>query len=270
MCVFLQVDGGNAAKFAHITILCPQTRPPDIDTLQDIDAGYFFKTDIMGTPNKFKAHQHRGHVLFQWVDSSLCEQSFTLTRKWKSDETQAWSEESGFTSSDVAVHGGKSCGELITSSDHTDDLTNSVGVADSENEEGNSRTLGMYIDYCAAAQTTEGKGGVSYKSNPACAQLRVFWESTIQGKIAAKGTGQPTPGVLVEWQVPGTSIAGTVISDGSGDFEIHIRDTLHEITALYEQGSGSWADNDGTVQVVAYVSKGNDPFVCTGTLRCYT
>ena len=64
----------------------------------------------------------------------------------------------------------------------------------------------------------------------------MFWESTVVGRVVSKGSFIPVKDVLVEWSVvldegrgDTTSIGGVLLSDGSGDFEIHIQDTDFEL-----------------------------------------
>ena len=116
--------------------------PPNHAVLTDVDNGYYFHTDDSGAPGAFQARQHRGRSLFQWTDFSLCEQSFTLTRKWKLEASKPWSSEDTFTAGDMAVHGSSTCGEEVIAVDHFDDLTNSIGIED-EAKLNNKRELGM-------------------------------------------------------------------------------------------------------------------------------
>ena len=177
--------------------------PPDHHVLRDVDAGFYFRTDETGSPGTFAGRQHRGKSLFDWTDYSFCEQAFTLSRRWKAEEPDAWSDEGAFTSGDVTVHGGNACGEHITAADHFDDLLNSEGVATSEEGQGKKRQLGMYHEYCVAALSVAGKGGVTATSNKVCTQMRVFWESTVVGRVQAKGTDLPVEGVTLDWAIAG-------------------------------------------------------------------
>ena len=71
-------------------------------------------------------------------------------------------------------------------------------------------------EYCVAAISAGGKGGVTAPSTQACTSMRVFWESTLHFNIVGKGTELPVGGVTVDWNIEGTTIAGTVTSNGAG------------------------------------------------------
>ena len=90
--------------------------------------------------------------------------------------------------------------------------------------------------YCVSAVSTNGAGGIGYTSQSDCEQARVFWESTVPGRIMAKGTLAPVKDALIAWHVPGTNIRGVELSDGTGSFEIHIKDTNFELYSG-EQGA---------------------------------
>ena len=150
--MLLQTDSGNTTK----TLGCALTKdnqfedcvPPDVDILSDIDKGYYFHTDMTGTPGQFETYQARGRNLFRWTDYSLCEQAFTLTRKWKALAAEAWSTQDSFTAGDLAVHGGSACDEVVVATTHFDDLTDSLGLFPTPDEADQKRPLGSYHQYC--------------------------------------------------------------------------------------------------------------------------
>ena len=249
--------------------------PPDEQILRDVDSGYYFHTDLTGAPGTFAAAQHRGRALFAWADQSLCEKAFKFARKWTAaaaagpgggPDTATWMESAGFID-DLAVHGSGSCGGHIKPADHYDDLTSSADIYDDDDDRGSqARPLGMFHEYCVQATSAGDAGASDYSSTAACAQLEVVWESTIAGNVLAKGSSKPVAGVTIAWEIVGTALLkGTVVTDGAGYYEIHIKDTDKEITAKRAKATGSpdspWHDV-ATVPVVLHVFKGDDPFLC--------
>ena len=65
----LQTDSGNTTK----TLGCALSKdnqfedcvPPNVNTLSDIDKGYYFQTDMTGTPGHFASLQTRGKMVFR-------------------------------------------------------------------------------------------------------------------------------------------------------------------------------------------------------------
>ena len=102
----------------------------------------------MSTKVRVSTNQSFGRNMFTWTDYSLCEQAFTLTRKWKALVAQAWSLQSSFTAGDLAVHGGSSCDEVVVATTHYDELTNSLGLFPTPDEADQKRPLGSYHEYC--------------------------------------------------------------------------------------------------------------------------
>ena len=244
--------------------------PPDEVQLRDLSAGYHFMTDVTGRPGQFTLLQTRGKLHMDWLDHSLCEQAFSfIRRKGKSVPFAAggrigvptvsagdWGEAESFAQ-DYYVQGPGSCNEHIIPATTNDDLT---GLASATPP----RPLGLQQEYCIEATSNSGAATRIERSAPTCSRHRVFWEATRVGVVTAKGTGLPVAGVTVSWRVTGSSLAGQVVTEGDGRFEIHIRDVTHE---LWDQVYGQARLSYEAVDIVAEVKKGNDPFACEGVLH---
>ena len=247
------------------------------------------------------SHTHGVPPTHGRTDFALCEEKFVLSRKWRGASGDAWAtrDATSFTG-DVAVHGATTCNQRVAATGHSDDLSGSVGVyadqvdaagvanPDPRNE--NRRALGLAHQYCVAAASTQGKE--TALTSPACAEQSIFWEATLPGRVVGKGTELPVGGVIVDWEIrdmaKGSLLHGREETDGDGRYEIHIADHQQEVLSLFSEidgnrgkcvtdaasphfgkgvckGQTGWQRYD-TVEVIVYVSKGTDPFVCGGLI----
>ena len=236
--------------------------PPDQTTLQDLRSGYFFLTDVSGRPDHFETEQVRGHMTFQWTDFSSCEQAFSLSRqqeqKTKNEgATRTYADAESFTD-DVYIHGSRTCTEHIKPERITDQMY-------SPDTKEDKRAVGLWQRYCVTALAENGASAITYESNAVCQEHQVFWESTVLGRVVAKGHHTPQEGIRMDWKIPGTeTLNGTVYTDGDGQYEIHIRDVAME---LYNQFLDPLDESRSTLDTVTIlvmpseVGK-NSQFIC--------
>ena len=214
---------------------------------QDIRHGFYFHTDVSGRPGGFRAAQLRGHVVFDWIDYSGCETVFNVGMQqdvaaaataagaqpvWGTVVDGTAEEGAGVDGAaeegavdnrfaDYAGRGRHTCGEHInpTHAELSDRLYED-GTADA------NRALGLWHRYCLTAMGPGGPAELAYESEAACAEHQVFWESTFVGRVIRKGLFSGVGGISIRWEVVGAEVlTGTVVSDGDGNWEIHIRDT---------------------------------------------
>lgn len=143
--------------------------PPDPVLLTDVSLGYHFKSDLNGRPAGLRVRQQRGHVHFDWHDHSSCEQAFSISRssdpasheypKGRSGAVLYGEPSSPFD--DIYAQGGATCGGHIVPA-HSDDLT-----GESTDEEA-ARKVGLWQRYCVSAVSTNGAGGIQYRSDEDC------------------------------------------------------------------------------------------------------
>eukprot|EP00050_Salpingoeca_kvevrii_P022613 m.129078 g.129078 ORF g.129078 m.129078 type:complete len:1807 (+) comp9763_c0_seq2:474-5894(+) len=144
-----------------------------------------YTTDETGMPSDFKARQELGFIRFSWVDQSLCEESFSLSRngeRFISDYTNAARD---------------ACQARHNPPNHFDNLAMiepAVAVGDS-------------ITYCLAATSILGVGTEGYKSNEACLTLTVGWETKLTVTVESEEGGHPIEDVRLTWYlIPKVSV----------------------------------------------------------------
>ena len=90
--------------------------------------------------------------------------------------------------------------------------------------------------------------------------------------VQTKGQYLPVPGITIAWAVVGTPLKGTVVTDGNGHYEIHIRDTEQVLLAQVRNKTNLRQDAD-VVDVVLTASefkngmKQNSHFICDDGVR---
>ena len=90
------------------------------------------------------------------------------------------------------------------------------------------RRVARDVDYCVTAMSENGASSLSYESEAQCETAQMFWESTIAGQIVVHSVYHPKAGITVSWEVNGfPSLSSSVVTNGAGEFEIHIRDTFN-------------------------------------------
>ena len=198
--------------------------PPEPKLLADIKYGFYFETDVSGRPANLALTQARGKMLFSWTDMSTCEQAFSFTRRHEALDNQGtsrtWTAAESLTQ-DYYVHGMRTCQEHVVPEDLYDELIDAEGV---------KRPVGLWQDYCVTAMSENGASSLSYESEAQCETAQMFWESTIAGQIVVHSVYHPKAGITVSWEVNGfPSLSGSVVTNGAGEFEIHIRDTFNVV-----------------------------------------
>ena len=115
------------------------------------------KCDSSGTPGDFKATQSMGKVYYSWIDNSLCEKVFSLTRDGES------------FIGDVEHNAQKQCRTKIASEITFDDLR----FGGLKNGQRNPLTKHKY---CVLAAATIGAGAKPYSSETTCIEATVVFE----------------------------------------------------------------------------------------------
>ena len=86
-----------------------------------------------------------------------------------------------------------------------------------------------------------------YESTERCTQSQVFWESSFHGRVLVHGRFNPKEGITVAWKIPDTILNGTTVSNGAGDFEIHIQDVNNVM--YFDCMSGKKTHDECTAQL---------------------
>ena len=158
--------------------------------------------DMTGAPLNFIARQEKGLVSFSFIDNSVCESAYTVTRRPVKNITNVITISNSYNSKNS-----DECNNMFVLD--TDTFGDRLLQVDSK-DRNNAQIVGETYGYCVAATNMDKSYMKDLESiynpdrstsNSTCQDVRIAWESNIVISASTSIVQIPTPNVTIKWAV---------------------------------------------------------------------